>query len=638
MSTILRRTTRRALLMTLLPWLLGAQTTHIAVLPPPPAPLGFLTARYKPRMVPSVNLNNSGRLASLIRSGTLYLSAQDAIALTLENNIDIEMQRYGPLMAREDVRRAEVGGALRSPTTPIVPGPQSVSLAGINVSGSMASGAGVGSGGGVTGLLGSFVPQTDPVLSLSASLGHSTSPESNIIVDQTNFLVQGSRAFSLGYSQQFMTGAAFSVSFSASRGTTNSPSTLLNPVNNGTLSMNVSQNLLQGFGASVNTRYIRIARNNAKVTDLQLKQQVITTVSAVLNLYWDLVAFHEDVRLKQQALEAARKLYEDNRKTVEAGGVAAIEITRAQAEIPAREQDVLIAQTNVLQQEIVLKNALSRRGIEDPLLTDASIVPLDRIEVPDTEELPPVKDLLAQALAARPDLQQNRINWESQRLVLKGDRSALKPSLQAFAAFANHGQAGVPNPGNVDNEYGVPDPFYLGGAGTMVGQLFRRNFPDYAAGVSLTIPIRNRAAQADYAVDQLQARQQELQLERSVAQVGVDVRNAVIGLRQAHVRYETARRTKQLADETLAAERKKYEYGKSTNALVIQAQRDVVAAESEEVQAMANYTHNRIAFEGALGATLERYRIEMDEAAAGRVARQSALPERLPGKENGGRP
>jgi outer membrane protein TolC len=430
-----------------------------------------------------------------------------------------------------------------------------------------------------------------------------------------------------------MPGAAVSASFTVSRTTTNSPSELLNPVNNGTLSATISQNLLQGFGTSVNTRYIRIARNNARVTDLQLKQQIITTISAVLNLYWDLVAFNEDVRLKQLALEAARKLYEDNKKTVEAGGAAAIEITRAQAEIPAREQDVLIAQTNVLQQEIVLKNALSRRGIEDPLLTDVNVAPLDPIEVPDTQELPPVKDLLAQAMAQRPDLQQNRINGESQNLVLKGDRSELKPTLQAFASFANHAQTGIPNPGNLGYEYGVPDPFYLGGYGTLLGQLFRRNFPDYSAGISLTIPLRNRAAQADYAVDQLQARQQELQLEKGVSQVGVDVRNAVIGLRQAHVRYETSLRTKQLAQETLEAEQKKYEYGKSTNALVIQAQRDVVAAESEEVQAMANYTHNRIAFEAALGATLDRNHIEMSEANAGRVARKSMLPDLLPEKK-----
>ena len=632
MSIFMRRC-GRALPILALPYFLGAQATNIAVLPPAPSPLGFLTARYKPRIVPKVNLNNSGRLSSLIRSGTLYLTAQDAIALTLENNIDIEMQRYGPLMATEDIRRAGVGGALRSPTTPIAAGPQSVSLAGINVSGNLASGAGVGSGGGVTGLIGSFVPQTDPTLTFSASVGHSTTPESNIIVDQTNSLVQGYAGFSIGYSQQFMPGTGFSVSFSSQRSTSNSPSELLNPINNGTLSATVTQNLLQGFGTSVNTRYIRIARNNAKVTDLQLKQQVITTVSAVLNLYWDLVAFHEDVRLKQLALEAARKLYEDNKKTVAAGGVAGIEITRAQAEIPAREQDVLIAQTNVLQQEIVLKNALSRRGIEDPLLTDLQVVPLDPIEVPDKQELPPVKELLSQAMSQRPDLQQNRLNWDSQNLVLKGDRSELKPTLQAFVSFANHAQSGTNNSTNLDYEYGTPDPFYLGGYGTMLGQLFRRNFPDYSAGISLTIPLRNRAAQADYAVDQLQARQQELQLEKSVNQVAVDVRNAVIGLQQAHVRYETALRTKQLAQETLEAEQKKYEYGKSTNALVIQAQRDVVAAESEEVQSMANYTHNRIAFEAALGVTLERNHIEMAEASSGRVARESMLPAQLPGRK-----
>jgi len=149
----------------------------------------------------------------------------------------------------------------------------------------------------------------------------------------------------------------------------------------------VSQNLLQGWGIAVNNRYIRIARNNMKVTDLQLKQQAVTTVAAVLNLYWDLVAFREDARLKNEALEAARKLYEDNRKELAAGAVAAIEVTRAQAEIPARQQDVVMAETNILQQEIVLKNAISRRGIEDPLLESTRLIPLDRTAVPAVEDL-----------------------------------------------------------------------------------------------------------------------------------------------------------------------------------------------------------------------------------------------------------
>jgi outer membrane protein TolC len=362
---------------------------------------------------------------------------------------------------------------------------------------------------------------------------------------------------------------------------------------------------------------------------LQLKQQVTTTVSAVLNLYWDLVAFNEDLRLKRLALDAARQLYLDNTKELAAGAIAAIEVTRAEAEIPARSEDVLIAETNLLEQEIVLKNAVSRNGVEDPALEDAHIVTLDPIQVPEQEGLAPLKDLVKQALAQRPDLEQNRINIQSQLLVLNGDRSALKPSLQAFASFTNQALVGAPNPLNTIPG-NVADPYFFGAYGGMLEQIFRRNFPNYTAGFSLTIPIRNRAAQADYATDQLQMRQQELLLEKSVAQVGVDVRNALIGVQQAHSRYETALETLKLARETLEAEKKKYEFGKSTNALVIQAQRDVVAAESEQVQSMANYTHARIALDSAVGITLERNDIGMAEATTGQVERRSILPATLP--------
>jgi outer membrane protein TolC len=605
-----------------------AQTSNIAVLPPQPRALGFLTRPYRQRIVPPINLANSSRLATLIRAGNLYLTVQDVVALALENNIDIETQRYGPLLFREDLRRAQVGGNLRVPSTAIAAGPQSVSLAGINVGNtSLSSGTGVSSSGGITVSFGSAIPNLDPLVSMSASLGHFTSPESNLIVDRTNYLVEGSRSFSLGYSQQFLPGTAVSASYGAARNSSNSPSNLLNPIDTGSLSASVTQNLLQGFGASVNSRYIRIAGNNVKVSDLQLKFQVITTVAAVLNLYWDLVTFNEDLRLKRQALEAAQKLYDDSKKEVAIGAKAAIEATRAQAEIPARRQDVLLAQTNILQQEIVLENALSKHGIEDPVLADVHIVPLDHIEVPPVLEIPPTKELVAQALAGRADLQQNRLNLASQALVLKGDRSELRPQLQAFATFTNHAQAGVPNPLNIGYEYGTPDPFYIGGYGTALGQLFRRNFPDYSAGISLTIALRNRAAQADYVTDQLQLRQLQLGLEKSANQVGVDVRNAVIGLQQAQVRYQTAVQTRELAEETLQAEQRKYQLGSSSNALVIQAQRDVVNAESEEVQSMANYTHARIAFEQALGVTLERNGISMADAASGMVQRQSALPD-----------
>ena len=621
-------------LVWLLAWPVLAQPSNIAILPPHPRPLGFLTRPYQQRAVPAVNLTNSGRLSGLIRSGSLYLSARDVVALALENNIDIEIQRYGPLMARQDIERARVGGALRAPSTAIAPGPQSVSLAGINVSGtSLASGAGVGSGGGITGQIGAQIPQTDPIVNVSANFGHLTSPQSNLVLYQSNSVVEDYQSFNAGYSQQFMGGGAFSLNYGSTRATANTPTILLNPLTQGSLNLNISQNLLQGFGASVNNRYIRIARNNSRYSELQLKQQVTTTVSAVLNLYWDLVAFNEDARLKRLALDAARQLYEDNKKELAAGAIAAIEVTRAQAEIPARSEDVLIAETNLLQQEIVLKNALSRRGMEDPALEDAHIVTLDPIQVPEQEGLAPLKDLVKQALDERPDLEQNRINIQSQLLVLSGDRSALKPSLQAFASFTNAALVGAPNPLNVGNPDNLPDPYYYGAYGSLLAQIFRRNFPNYTAGFSLTVPLRNRAAQADFATDQLQMRQQELQLEKSVAQVSVDVRNALIGVEQAHSRYETALETLKLARETLEAEKKKYEFGKSTNALVIQAQRDVVAAESEQVQSMANYTHARIALDQAVGMTLERSDISMAEAASGQVERRSSLPATLPGKK-----
>jgi outer membrane protein len=608
-------------------------TTNIAIEPPKHHFYGFLTKPYQQRKIPAINLENSPRLASLIRAGNLYLTAQDVIALTLENNIDIETQRYGPLMAREDIRRASVGGNLRNPSIPIAAGPQSVSLTGINVSTtSLASGAGITSAGGITGALGALIPQTDPFLTIQASAGHYTYPESNLVLDETSYLVTGQRNLYVTYSQQFMTGAAVTLSYNSSRADANSPTNILNPVTTGSLGLSLSQNLLQGFGRSINNRYIRIANNNAKVADLQLKQQVITTVSAVLNLYWDLVAFREDVSLKQRALEAAQKLFEDNRKEVGAGAIAALEVTRSQAEIPARQQDVLLAQTNVLQQEIVLKNALSKRGAADPLLEEIHIIPLDRIAPPATEPVQPVQDLIKEALAVRPDIQQNRINLASQGLVLLGDKSALKPTLQAFANFTNNAQSGAINPLNLDYEYGAPDPFYIGGYGTFLSQIFRRSFPNYTVGFSLSMPLRNRAAQADYATDTLQMRQQQLQFEKSSNQVGADVRIALIGLQQARTRYDTAVKARQMADEALKAEQKKYEFGKSTNAAVIQVQRDVVTAESEEVQAMANYTHARIAFDQAMGRTLERNNIEMAEAESGRATRQSVLPANLPNK------
>jgi outer membrane protein TolC len=361
-----------------------------------------------------------------------------------------------------------------------------------------------------------------------------------------------------------------------------------------------------------------------KSTDLQMKMQVIATVSAVLDLYWDLVSFNEDARLKQRALDVAQKLYDDNRSQVQLGTLPQIEVTRAAAEVSTRKEDLLQSQTHVAQQEIVLKNALSRNGAANAWLDDIGIIPLDRIEVPKTEEAKRTPELIAQALKQRPELQQSNITLESNKIMEAGTRNALLPNLSAFVQLTNNGLAGTPL-------CSTTCPYFAGGEGAVLEQELRRNFPNYSAGFSLNIPFRNRVAQADYVADELQLRQTELGIKRAENQVRVDVKNAVLGLQQARSRYESAVNTRILAEETLEAEQNRFNFGQTPDtSLVIQAQKDLVQDQTDEVQAMANYTHARIAFDAALGQTLEVNHVSMDEAIAGSVARESVLPSALP--------
>ena len=579
--------------------------------------------------VSPARLTNSPRLEALVHGGNLYLTAQDVIALVLENNLDIAVQRYSPFLTQEVLRRTQGGGYLRQVDTPVLAGPVSVSLAGVSVNvNGLSGGAGVGLGGGIVSQIGPIPPNLDPSLYVAGSFGHLTTPETNTLLNETSALTNDYRQFVTQYSQQFITGTNAQATFSVYRSELNSPTPLLNPATTGYLDLQISQNLLQGLSAGVNNRDIRVAKNNVKVSNLQVKRQVITTVSAVLNLYWDLVSFNEDVRIKEQALATAEKLLDDNKKSVEIGTLSPIEVTRAAAEASSSKEDLLIAQTNVQQQEMVLKNAISRNGAASAWLDEVHIIPLDRTEVLATEDLKPTPELVQDALASRMEIEQDKINIDSQKILLNGDRNGLLPTLQAFAEFTNHGLAGPANP-IYNGCCGAPDQYFVGGTGNSLGQVFRRNFPDYSAGFSLTIPFRNRAAQADYVTDQLLLRQAELQLQRAVNQVRLDVKNAVIGLQQARTRYQTAVDTRVLAEQSLKAEQSRFLYGVSTVALVIQAQKDLAQYQSAEVQAMANYTHAKIAFDQAVGRTLDVNHVSFEEAVSGHVARQSVIPDTI---------
>jgi outer membrane protein TolC len=614
------------------------QTPEISIQTPQGLPLiGPLLRPFhlERRVVSPATLSNTPRLESLIRAGNLYLSAQDVIALALENNVDIAIQRYGPYLAREVLRRAQGGGALRDIGQPIAPGPTSVSLEGVNVNsvGLAESGSGVSSGGGIVVQYGAQPPPLDPVLYLYSNFVHQTIPESNLTLSLTPTLIWDYQTYAAQFSQSFLTGTYAQLSYGSTRNRYNSPLYNIDPYTTGYLDLYVTQNLLQGFGIAVNNRNIRVAKNNLKVTDIQLKLQVIATVSAVLNLYWDLVSFNEDLRIKQEALNTAQQLHEGNQHQVELGTLPAIEVTRAAAEVSAAKESLLIAQTNVAQQETVLKNALSRNAVVNQTLDEVHIISLDHIAVPETEDLKPTPELVNLALAQRPEIAKAKINIESSNINLSGSKNYLLPTLVANFELTNNGLSGPVNPASAGLSLVAP-PAYVGGYGNLLRQVFSRDYPNYSAGFSLNIPFRNRVAQADYVADQLGLRQSQLQYQKTVAQIRVDVKNAVIGLQQARARYETAVATRSLAQQTLEAEQNRFRFGESTIATVVQAQRDLAGDQSAEVQAMANYTHAKVAFDQAVGQTLDVNSVSMEEAEAGRVARESVIPEPAPQKKD----
>jgi len=457
---------------------------------------------------------------------------------------------------------------------------------------------------------------------------HSTTPQSNTVLTGTTSLVTNTRSLQASYSQAWDFGLNAQLAYSSNYVKLNSQFFNLNPFTSGALDLQVTQNLLQGFGRAVNGRNIRVQKNNVKVTDLQFKQQVITTVNASLNLYWDFVAFTEDVRARRQAVDTAKQLLGNNRKQVSLGSLAEIEITRAEAQLYASQQDFTIAQTNLLQQETILKNVISRNGIAESGLASVHIVPMDRIAaVPTEAETRPINDLVTEASKARPEIEQARINLESNQMNLVGIKNSLKPSLQAFAQLTNNGLTGDVT------QLGLAQPglaYLAGGYGNLLAQVFRRNYPNYSAGFSLNIPLRNRAAQADYAISMIELRQNELNLRKNLSQVRVDVQNAVIGLEQARARYESAVKSRELSEQTLRADQRKMELGASAPFQVIQDQRDLATAQSSETQAMANYTHARISLDEALGRTLDVNEVSLGEAMKGTVSRSSTLPSELP--------
>jgi outer membrane protein TolC len=547
------------------------------------------------------------RLASLVRGGNAYLSLHDAIAIALENNLDVELQRLGPRLADTDVKRTQAGALPRGIPLAVREGPKSVSGADV-----LAPVVGPGaetnlSIAGQTQLsTGRLPPALDPVLTGRIRGDHLTAPQLNSFLVGTTALVTDATTASLGWQKGFLTGGDLLAGFDNSHQSLNHRRYDLSPFNTSSFGITFTQPLLRGFGRALNTRFIRIAANSRAQSDLVFQQQVISTVSAVVRLYWDLVSFNEDVKVRRQALERAEKLLSDNQAQVEAGTRAPIEVVRARAEVARSRRDLIAAEGLVRQQETVLKDYLTRRTIADASLRLVRIIPTDPLRVDPSASLPPASELVELAMKQRPDLAQARLHLDSTRLALKGSRNALLPSLDLVATVRNNALAGAVNPLTLPGAAPhTPDPLVVGGYGTALSQLLRRNFPDYGVGVQLSLPLRNRAAEADYARDNLALRQQELRLQQLHKQVHVEIENTLIALEQARATLEAAERERELQEEALAAEEEKLTVGASTTFLVIQYQRDLAQARSAEVAAQAGCVKARAALDRAAGRLLE---------------------------------
>lgn len=595
----------------------------------PVRPSGPVVVRpYEAPVVPPIRLADSGRLQGLIRGGTLYLTAQDAIALALENNIDLEVARYNPLIADWNLERSEAGGAL--PGVPSGASQVGSVASGQGVAGSQAAagvgGAGTGGGAGVGNAtisqVGPVTQNLDPVLQESNFFSHTTTPEANTRLSVLQTLISNTRAYTGSLQQGLLSGGNVTVNYADHYLNENAPSDFLNPSSSLSVGISVQHNLLRGFGIAVNARTIEVSKINVQTSDLNFRTQVENVVANVLNAYYALVADYQDLRAKRTAADAAQTFYQNTQRQEQVGISSAIDVVSAQSQLASSQSDLEVSQANLQQEEVQLKNLLSRRGVLDPMLAGVRVVPLDTIDVPRSDTIPPFDQLLQTALANRPDLAALRNSVTSAEISALGTLNGILPAVQAIAGTT---QAGLTGPhGN------GADPYFVGGIGNALGQAFRRNFPTERIGAFAQVPIYNRQAQADYGIDQLSLRQTQLSTQKTLNQVAVDISNDVVGLRQARVRYRAAMENRVLEEQLLDAEQKKYQLGASTLYNVIVQQRDLATANSTEVAAAITYSNARIALDQALGATLSANGVNLDEARTGKVSRTSALPATLP--------
>ena len=595
---------------------------------------------YRARLVPEADLSDSTRLDQLIRGGKLYLSLADAIALALENNLDIQVARYSPLEAQADLLRAKAGANLSGVQTQISTLSTAQSAQGGGGGGGAgfttgpsgqatgvtqgASAAAQGGAGNAASFFGTQTINLDPQLSSTVTVARSSNPQISPFVTGTNTLVSDIGSTSFNYSQGFISGTTFGARLSTFRQKNNNIRNSFNPTTTSDFSLFFTQRLLQGFGPAVNSRNIRIAKNNQEIEDLNFETQVITTISQLETLYWDLVTFRRLAEARRLDLELTERLVRQTRKQAELGLQARVEITRTEAEATTFRQQLVQAETSVREQEEILKNALTKHGPTSAMLAGVEIIPTDSIRLPEQEAVEPVQDLIEEALRARPELSRTRMDLTNSDISLRGIKNALKPSVDVTAFATNNGLAGTLNPDVAllpGEQVNLPDEFFIGGVGTSLGQVLRRNFPDYGVQFQLNIPLKNRTAQADMTRELLRRRRSDIVLRQQENSVKLEVARALASLEQTRGTFRISVEARELREEMVEAEEKRFSLGQSTIFQIIQAQRDLSTARTSEINAESSYEAARNQLERVVGRTLSANNVSIDEAYAGVVSK-----------------
>jgi outer membrane protein TolC len=585
---------------------------------------------YEGEQVPEPVLANSPRLDQLIREGQLYLSLKDAIDLALENNLDLAIARYNLPIANTDILRTQAGGFFRGVNTGVVQGTPGGGIGGFGTgapgagAGGTTGGAG-GAGAGASGLVqstlgtGTAVSSYDPFLSLNGGEEHQTSPVANRQIYGVPSLQLNTGQFSAFFTQAFATGTSISFSFNDSRQTTNSPYFNLSPTLSSTFRFQFQQELLAGFGFGPNLRYLRIAQNNKKISDIAFKDQVIATVTQIENIYWDLVSAYEQTQVNEQSFAFAQQTLDNTKKQLQLESVPAMDVMRAEAEVSKRDQDLTVARTSLQLQETLMKNAVTK-SLDDPVLEAMKVIPTDRMQTVEMQASAPIADLISAALHSRPELAESDIDLINRQISRRAARNALLPALSLVGFYGGSGLGGPLNPAYSlgQNVSTVPVDF----AGAMQNA-FNNSSPDYYLGLNLNIPIRNRVAKADQYRSELEYRQSELRLEQLKKQVRIEVRNAQYALDQTGARVQAARKARDLAQRSFDITKKEQELGSGSSYQTLSAHHDLSLAELDLVSAQTAYEKAKVELDRTTGATLEHNGILLQDAITGVVPRQS---------------